>query len=91
MTNDNRATRASIIPTMISDDIIDLLAASTDDSIYDAAYSLADDIITMPHTITRPLARAIMRAARSHDATDSDIAAIIRDTIRDNCDFDPDN
>ena len=75
------------IPTDISDSIIDLLAATTDDAIDDSARALYDAIIDNADAITMPLATAILSAARISDPTDSYIAAILRDAIRDNTDL----
>lgn len=53
----------------------------------DHCSDICDMIIELASTIdSLNIAPAIMRAALMHDPTESDCAAHIRDTLRDNCD-----
>ena len=72
----------------IATDLLDLLAADTDDTLDDACAALCDTLASAPELIDAPTHRALMRAADAIDPTASTHAAHIRDTIRD-C-IDPD-
>lgn len=66
---------------------LDLLAADTDAKLDAACRDLCDAIATIA-SIDIHTARAIMLAAHAHDPSESSHAAHLRDTIRDNTDFD---
>lgn len=68
---------------------LDLLAASSDDTLDDACAAICDALATT-ETIDTHTATALMRAAHLHDPDESFHAAHIRDTIRDCFAIDPD-
>lgn len=68
--------------------LLDLATATTDDQLDDCIDALADTILATADELTDTDIAAIMRTLLIIDPTLSTYAALIRDTIRDNTDFD---